>query len=165
MSSTVNLTILQCLLSLQYRCHPLFFLDFLLDESLEGEQLVQLDAAPRWIRDRRALRPETTEVQAQRIGAPVARRHRACGLRRSRLRPPSGKLPHARRECYYGIENYEGLPEFRTQHFGTLFSSKFFQFAPATQLTLKNNKHESIFNLLASTIQLALMFVTSQVQF
>ena len=53
-----------------------------------GEQLGLLDAAPRWIRDRRALRPETAEVQAQWVGAAFPRRDIVCSLRRSRLRPP-----------------------------------------------------------------------------
>ena len=42
-----------------------------LDESFDREQLVQLDSAPRWIRDRRAFRPEAAEVQPQRVGALV----------------------------------------------------------------------------------------------
>ena len=45
----------------------------LLDEGLKGEQLVRLYPTPRWIRDRRALRPETAEVQAQWVVALVVR--------------------------------------------------------------------------------------------
>ena len=45
----------------------------LLDEGLQGEQLVRLYPTPRWIRDRRALRPETAEVQAQWVVALVVR--------------------------------------------------------------------------------------------
>ena len=56
----------------------------------------RLDATPRWIPDRRALRPETAEVQAQRVDARVARRDRACCLRRSRLRPPEHDSLHTR---------------------------------------------------------------------
>ena len=74
-------------------------LGVLLDEGHEGDQLLQLDAAPRWIRDRRALRPETAEVQAQWISASAARRDQVCGLRRSRLRPPDIDSMHTRGIC------------------------------------------------------------------
>ena len=66
-------------------------LGVLLDEGLEGEQLVRLDASPGCIRDRSALRSETAEVQTQWVDALVARGDLTFAFRRTHSPASSGQ--------------------------------------------------------------------------